>query len=36
MDRPETISLLRHAHDEVISLRRQVADRAIDRAVIAV
>lgn len=26
MDRPETISLLRHAHDEVISLRRQVAD----------
>jgi hypothetical protein len=26
MDRPETISLLRHAHDEVITLRRRIAE----------
>jgi hypothetical protein len=26
MDLPETISLLRHAHDEVVTLRRRVAD----------
>lgn len=26
MDRPETISLLRQAHDEVVMLRRRVAE----------
>jgi len=28
LDRPETLSLLRMAHDEVLTLRRQVADLA--------
>lgn len=28
MDRPETIRLLRVAHDEIITLRREVADLA--------
>ena len=28
MDRPETLSLLRTAHDEIMTLRRQVAELA--------